>query len=132
MNPETKSISTPVQAAPQVAKTRSRAHAPHRKLVNTTAEVSIDSMLSDIAMEREKLLRAQNRIAKRQQSSIAQQQELQASYVATIEAESQVSGDQPLPEGWEHRVDEKGRKFFVDHINKATSWDDPRLSIIYK
>ena len=31
-----------------------------------------------------------------------------------------------LPPGWEERVDPaSGRKFYIDHINKATSWEFP-------
>lgn len=28
--------------------------------------------------------------------------------------------------GWEMAVDSKGRVFFVDHVNKKTTWEDPR------
>uniref|UniRef100_A0A6B2KWH6 WW domain-containing protein n=1 Tax=Arcella intermedia TaxID=1963864 RepID=A0A6B2KWH6_9EUKA len=35
----------------------------------------------------------------------------------------------PLPEGWEKAVDSTGRVYFIDHINKATSWDDPRKKV---
>jgi uncharacterized protein YbdZ (MbtH family) len=31
-----------------------------------------------------------------------------------------------LPQGWEARQDRTGRLYFVDHINKSTSWEDPR------
>ncbi|KAG7400066.1 E3 ubiquitin-protein ligase nedd4 [Phytophthora boehmeriae] len=34
----------------------------------------------------------------------------------------------PLPLGWEEKVDAKGRVFFIDHINRITTWDDPRTS----
>ena len=30
-----------------------------------------------------------------------------------------------LPEGWEERTDGQGRKFFVDHNTKTTSWARP-------
>merc|ERR1719261_2120026 len=33
---------------------------------------------------------------------------------------------QPLPEGWEEREDAHGRKYFVDHKNKSTTYNDPR------
>lgn len=34
-----------------------------------------------------------------------------------------------LPPGWEERTDPaSGRKFYIDHINKATSWDFPTAS----
>lgn len=32
----------------------------------------------------------------------------------------------PLPLGWEEKTDAKGRTFFVDHINRLTTWTDPR------
>lgn len=32
----------------------------------------------------------------------------------------------PLPEGWEKRVDQSGRVYFVNHQNRTTQWDDPR------
>uniref|UniRef100_A0A8C9X908 E3 ubiquitin-protein ligase n=1 Tax=Sander lucioperca TaxID=283035 RepID=A0A8C9X908_SANLU len=31
----------------------------------------------------------------------------------------------PLPPGWEQRVDQNGRMYFVDHIEKRTSWERP-------
>ncbi|XP_045612659.1 uncharacterized protein [Procambarus clarkii] len=37
-------------------------------------------------------------------------------------------GFQGLPHGWEVRFDSRsGRYYFIDHINKHTSWEDPRL-----
>ncbi|XP_042227647.1 uncharacterized protein LOC121870007 isoform X3 [Homarus americanus] len=37
-------------------------------------------------------------------------------------------GFQGLPHGWEVKFDGRsGRYYFVDHINKQTSWEDPRL-----
>jgi E3 ubiquitin-protein ligase NEDD4 len=33
----------------------------------------------------------------------------------------------PLPSGWEMRVTNTGRIYFVDHTSKITTWDDPRL-----
>ncbi|KAI8916369.1 hypothetical protein EDD86DRAFT_198382 [Gorgonomyces haynaldii] len=33
----------------------------------------------------------------------------------------------PLPSGWEMRVTNTGRIYFVDHNAKITTWDDPRL-----
>ncbi|TMW56360.1 hypothetical protein Poli38472_006370 [Pythium oligandrum] len=32
----------------------------------------------------------------------------------------------PLPLGWEEKRDAKGRVFFIDHINRVTTWTDPR------
>ncbi|XP_066558870.1 itchy E3 ubiquitin protein ligase a [Amia ocellicauda] len=34
-------------------------------------------------------------------------------------------GTGPLPPGWEQRVDQNGRVYFVDHIEKRTTWDRP-------
>ncbi|MEQ2222876.1 hypothetical protein ILYODFUR_030953 [Ilyodon furcidens] len=31
----------------------------------------------------------------------------------------------PLPQGWEQRVDQNGRVYYVDHIEKRTTWDRP-------
>ncbi|XP_059174838.1 protein KIBRA-like isoform X2 [Physella acuta] len=36
------------------------------------------------------------------------------------------NGDLPLPEGWEKAVDYDGKSFFIDHINRRTTWIDPR------
>ncbi|KAJ8302932.1 hypothetical protein KUTeg_019328 [Tegillarca granosa] len=38
----------------------------------------------------------------------------------------------PLPEGWEKRVDESGRLYYVNHRNRTTQWDDPRTQGILK
>jgi E3 ubiquitin-protein ligase NEDD4 len=32
----------------------------------------------------------------------------------------------PLPPGWDFSFSDKGRMFFIDHINKVTTWTDPR------
>lgn len=31
-----------------------------------------------------------------------------------------------LPDGWEMRKTDTGKRFFIDHINKKTTWTDPR------
>lgn len=33
-----------------------------------------------------------------------------------------------LPPGWEERVHEDGRVFYINHRRRTTQWDDPRLS----
>ncbi|KAJ2775205.1 NEDD4 E3 ubiquitin-protein ligase [Coemansia nantahalensis] len=33
----------------------------------------------------------------------------------------------PLPSGWEQRFTAEGRPYFVNHIARTTTWDDPRL-----
>ncbi|CDW56089.1 protein kibra [Trichuris trichiura] len=39
---------------------------------------------------------------------------------------STASSDLPLPEGWEIKVDNDGRPYFIDHRSKITTWIDPR------
>ncbi|KAM9788745.1 transcriptional coactivator YAP1-like [Neosynchiropus ocellatus] len=34
----------------------------------------------------------------------------------------------PLPEGWEQAATAEGEVYYIDHINKNTSWVDPRLA----
>ncbi|KAK7926144.1 hypothetical protein WMY93_008454 [Mugilogobius chulae] len=34
----------------------------------------------------------------------------------------------PLPEGWEKAVTGDGEVYYIDHINKITTWVDPRLA----
>uniref|UniRef100_A0A8C6P542 Yes1 associated transcriptional regulator n=1 Tax=Nothobranchius furzeri TaxID=105023 RepID=A0A8C6P542_NOTFU len=39
----------------------------------------------------------------------------------------------PLPEGWEQAVTADGEVYYIDHINKNTTWVDPRLgSTLYQ
>ncbi|KAJ2555353.1 hypothetical protein GGH95_005450, partial [Coemansia sp. RSA 1836] len=33
----------------------------------------------------------------------------------------------PLPSGWEQRFTAEGRPYFVNHIARTTTWDDPRV-----
>uniref|UniRef100_A0A5S6QL99 WW domain-containing protein n=1 Tax=Trichuris muris TaxID=70415 RepID=A0A5S6QL99_TRIMR len=40
--------------------------------------------------------------------------------------QSAASSDLPLPEGWEIKVDNDGRPYFIDHRSKITTWIDPR------
>lgn len=36
-----------------------------------------------------------------------------------------------LPDNWEVAIDRaSGKRYFIDHANKTTTWDDPRLSIL--
>ncbi|KAJ7388968.1 E3 ubiquitin-protein ligase nedd4 [Desmophyllum pertusum] len=35
----------------------------------------------------------------------------------------------PLPDGWEERVHQDGRVFYIDHDTKSTQWEDPRVQI---
>ncbi|XP_071958251.1 E3 ubiquitin-protein ligase Su(dx)-like [Antedon mediterranea] len=32
----------------------------------------------------------------------------------------------PLPQGWEKRIDQHGRIYFVNHLTRTTQWEDPR------
>ena len=32
----------------------------------------------------------------------------------------------PLPDGWEEAEDGEGRKYYIDHNNERTTWEDPR------
>ena len=33
----------------------------------------------------------------------------------------------PLPEGWEQALTETGEVYFINHIDRTTSWNDPRI-----
>lgn len=35
-------------------------------------------------------------------------------------------GDEPLPSGWEARVDSHHRVFYIDHVNRTTTWEKPQ------
>lgn len=37
-----------------------------------------------------------------------------------------------LPQGWEMRITDDGERFFIDHINRQTTWDDPRKTLSNK
>ena len=43
-------------------------------------------------------------------------------------APAAVSGAGELPEHWESRTDNLGRVFYIDHLNRATTWKRPRFS----
>ena len=36
----------------------------------------------------------------------------------------------PLPHNWEEAITDDGRKFYIDHNTRRTSWIDPRDKII--
>lgn len=36
----------------------------------------------------------------------------------------------PLPDGWEQAVTPEGEIYFINHINRTTSWFDPRLPMV--
>ncbi|KAK7685350.1 hypothetical protein QCA50_011714 [Cerrena zonata] len=57
-----------------------------------------------------------------------------SSNVSTVRAESILSTTPsvtsnftPLPSGWEERYTPEGRPYFVNHNNRTTSWNDPRM-----
>lgn len=50
----------------------------------------------------------------------------QAANSSTIQQQP-VSQLGPLPSGWEMRLTNTARVYFVDHNTKTTTWDDPRL-----
>uniref|UniRef100_A0A672F424 Yes1 associated transcriptional regulator n=1 Tax=Salarias fasciatus TaxID=181472 RepID=A0A672F424_SALFA len=45
----------------------------------------------------------------------------------TTQAQSINPETGPLPEGWEQAVTADGEVYYIDHINKTTTWVDPRL-----
>ena len=38
------------------------------------------------------------------------------------------SAGKQLPEGWEEKTDDNGNKYFINHIERTTTWTDPRIS----
>uniref|UniRef100_H3AT73 BAG cochaperone 3 n=1 Tax=Latimeria chalumnae TaxID=7897 RepID=H3AT73_LATCH len=45
----------------------------------------------------------------------------------------QMASSDPLPPGWEIKIDpQTGWPFFVDHNNRTTTWNDPRLDMLKK
>ena len=46
----------------------------------------------------------------------------------TSQYEENFSGEEPLPEHWEMRVDQRtGLPYFLNHMDHFTTWDDPRV-----
>ncbi|KAH7474560.1 hypothetical protein KRP22_003762 [Phytophthora ramorum] len=60
---------------------------------------------------------------------ICQQKEDAATDVSPMNPEADTASTAPLPVGWEEKTDAKGRLFFVDHINRVTTWEDPRKNL---
>lgn len=46
--------------------------------------------------------------------------------LATSSAARQKVDESPLPEGWEMGITDSGTPYFIDHIHRQTTWDDPR------
>ncbi|KAM6977743.1 E3 ubiquitin-protein ligase Itchy-like, partial [Aplochiton taeniatus] len=44
---------------------------------------------------------------------------------ATVPPRVPVVSTGPMPPGWEQRVDQNGRLYFVDHVEKRTTWERP-------
>ncbi|RLU19566.1 hypothetical protein DMN91_008123 [Ooceraea biroi] len=40
-----------------------------------------------------------------------------------------LSSEEPLPPSWEARIDSHGRIFYIDHINRTTTWQRPSLTM---
>lgn len=61
----------------------------------------------------------------------ANRQQLESRYASSTNNANGVHSDSsdPLPTGWEKRVMENGREYFVNHENRTTQWDDPREQI---
>ncbi|CAF4748366.1 unnamed protein product, partial [Rotaria socialis] len=38
-----------------------------------------------------------------------------------------INASPPLPSGWESRIDQFGRPYFIDHNNKTTTWQRPLI-----
>ena len=41
-------------------------------------------------------------------------------------AQDQQGSEEPLPPGWEMRFDQYGRRYYVDHNNRSTTWERPQ------
>uniref|UniRef100_A0A0S7FXX3 YAP1 n=2 Tax=Poeciliopsis prolifica TaxID=188132 RepID=A0A0S7FXX3_9TELE len=39
-----------------------------------------------------------------------------------------IPDDVPLPEGWEMAKTSTGQRYFINHVHRTTTWQDPRLS----
>lgn len=46
-----------------------------------------------------------------------------SAYIHSIE-----NGLGPLPPGWEMRLNDQGRPYFLEHVTRTTTWDDPRAN----
>ncbi|XP_051164109.1 E3 ubiquitin-protein ligase HECW2-like isoform X2 [Leptopilina boulardi] len=41
---------------------------------------------------------------------------------------STLTSEEPLPASWEARIDSHGRVFYIDHVNRTTTWQSPGLT----
>lgn len=42
-------------------------------------------------------------------------------------SKASVSSEEPLPASWEARIDSHGRVFYIDHVNRTTTWQRPGI-----
>lgn len=49
-----------------------------------------------------------------------------AAPVVNIPTLEEDSNPDPLPAGWERRIQFDGRVYYVNHKNRTTQWEDPR------
>jgi hypothetical protein len=95
----------------------------------TTRDLYCDALLQYIRQQRDE---AQLAAGGPQQDGGGGDNGNDDSYEDDYEAEDeQASAPLPpkeLPLGWEEKTDAKGRVFFIDHINRRTTWTDPRES----
>lgn len=48
-----------------------------------------------------------------------------AAAAATAGGTPAAGAEEQLPDGWEMRFDQYGRKYYVDHTTKSTTWERP-------
>ncbi|KAH8290542.1 hypothetical protein KR054_003899, partial [Drosophila jambulina] len=58
---------------------------------------------------------------------IKQNDVLQTTKQTTTSTIANNMGPGPLPDGWEQAVTESGDIYFINHIDRTTSWNDPRM-----
>uniref|UniRef100_A0A2D4M4J7 WW domain-containing protein n=2 Tax=Micrurus spixii TaxID=129469 RepID=A0A2D4M4J7_9SAUR len=51
-------------------------------------------------------------------------------YVDHVEKRTTWDRPEPLPPGWERRVDNMGRIYYVDHFTRTTTWQRPTLESV--
>ncbi|KAF8562987.1 hypothetical protein P879_09980 [Paragonimus westermani] len=63
-------------------------------------------------------------------SAIRSDSVISASVAGSVEEGSSVElVSDPLPPGWDERVDQNGRTYYVDHVNRRTQWDRPSYQL---
>eukprot|EP00102_Acyrthosiphon_pisum_P019259 XP_016656469.1 PREDICTED: FERM and PDZ domain-containing protein 4 [Acyrthosiphon pisum] len=53
-----------------------------------------------------------------------------ASWLPPVEAWPKDPGAKSLPYGWEQALDGDGRPYFINHITKTTTYEDPRNDLV--